>query len=125
MRSMRAGVVTLAVILSACGGGTEPKVNPSPGGGGGGGSGGGASTSNAIDVNDNNFDPSATTVPNNTTVTWTFKGGASHNVSFANTSVGNSTNLVSGTFSKTFTAIGTYNYTCTNHPGMNGSVIVQ
>jgi plastocyanin len=32
--------------------------------------------------------------------------------------------MTSGSASRTFTVAGTFNYSCTNHPGMNGSVTV-
>ena len=58
------------------------------------------------------------------TVTWTHDDTPPHDV----TSDGNfaSSILNAGdTFSQTFTEPGTYNYYCSVHPGMRGTVIVQ
>ena len=56
------------------------------------------------------------------TVTWSFNDGATtHNVK--GTGWG-SDNQASGTFQHTFTVPGSYPYSCTLHPGMNGRVDV-
>src|SRR5687767_4911849 len=69
------GIVVLACVLG-CGGGGDGGTGPGPDPGSGPGPGpgpgpnpGGGTTSNAVDVNDDSFDPSQTTVAPNTTVT--------------------------------------------------------
>ena len=108
---MRNGsAIVLAAVLAAaagCGGsggsyGSGPNIS-------------GGSTSKQITVKNNLFDPSATTVPVGSTVTWTWAQGAVvHNVMFDD-----------GTYTRTFTTAGAYPYHCTIHPGMAGSVTVQ
>ena len=84
----------------------------------------GGSTSTQIAVKNNLFDPSSTTVPVGSTVTWTWAAGAViHNVTFSDGP--KSADQSSGTYTRTFTTAGTYAYNCTIHPGMNGSVKVQ
>lgn len=81
-----------------------------------------------INVANNSFTPNAITVPLNTTVTWAWQGTTSaHNVTFAATP-GAPTDIpdrTSGSASKTFNNAGTFNFQCTNHPGMTGSVTVN
>ena len=76
-----------------------------------------------VNVLDNYFDPETVDVSVGDTVTWDFKGGAVHNV------VGDgfkSANLGKGkTFEHEFNSAGTYDYQCTLHPGMNGTVEVS
>jgi len=84
----------------------------------------GGSTSTQIAVKNNLFDPSSTTVPVGSTVTWTWAAGSViHNVTFSDGP--KSADQSSGTYTRTFTTAGTYPYNCTIHPGMNGSVKVQ
>lgn len=112
------------VLANACGG--DSPTNPGGNNTGGNNNGGNGSTSNQVSVGDNFFDPSATTVPSGTTVTWTWNGSGSHNVTFDNTNVGNSGTQTSGTFSRTFGSAGTFNYHCTVHGvGMSGTITVQ
>jgi plastocyanin len=71
------------------------------------------------------FNPSTLTVPVGTTVKWTNKASVTHNVTSA-TAVFSSGAMDGGaTFSFQFNTAGTYPYTCTLHPGMAGTIIVQ
>jgi plastocyanin len=80
-----------------------------------------------IDITDNNFAPSAVTVPLHTTVTWSWQGINIHNVTFtAATGVPSDIpNRTSGSVDRTFDTAGTFGYRCTNHLGMTGSVTVN
>jgi len=113
----------VVVLANACGG----KSPTNPGNTGGNNNGGNnGSTSNAISVVDNSFDPSSTTLAAGATVTWTWNGSLNHNVTFDNTSIGNSPTQSTGTFSKTFSSPGTFNYHCTVHgTGMSGQIKIQ
>lgn len=75
----------------------------------------------------NAFSPNAITIAKNTTVTWAWQGTTpAHNVTFDNTP-GRPTNIAnrtSGSESRIFDTAGTFNYQCTNHAGMTGSVTV-
>jgi hypothetical protein len=62
-------------------------------------------------------------------VTWTWRGGTQHNVTFEDGN-GSSSSQTSGTHDRTFSATGTFRYRCTLHSGnftsgMVGSVVVQ
>ena len=61
------------------------------------------------------------------TVTFSWAGGVTHNVTWGTTpaSVSNSGDKSSGTFQVTLNTAGTYNYHCTIHAGMNGSITVH
>jgi plastocyanin len=78
-------------------------------------------------VTDDQFTPGAIQVSPGATVTWTWSGtGNLHNVTFANAAIADSGNQTSGTYDTAMpTATGTYTYQCTNHSGMDGSVLVQ
>ncbi|CAN5698274.1 hypothetical protein BH23GEM1_BH23GEM1_03400 [soil metagenome] len=72
------------------------------------------------------FQPASVTIARNGTVTWNNTSGETHNVTF--TTTGAPTNIsdhASGSNQRTFGTIGTFNYNCTLHGGMNGSVVVQ
>jgi plastocyanin len=80
-----------------------------------------------IEVANNSFTPDSISVARTTSVTWEWQGTtALHNVTFAPAAgkpadIGNNS---SGSQSRTFNTAGTFNYQCTNHPGMNGKVVV-
>ncbi len=72
----------------------------------------------------NTFSPTSVTVAVGGIVNYTFAGN--HNVTFSTSGApANVPTASSGTFARTFTTVGTYQYTCTIHAGMNGSVLVQ
>jgi plastocyanin len=90
-----------------------------------------APPSAAVDVRDNNFNPSNVVVQTGGTVTWTKTGADAHNVTFTSgpttPATVSETDLATGTVAsrtRTLAAAGTYNYRCTNHGGMNGTVTV-
>jgi plastocyanin len=72
------------------------------------------------------FSPDQTDIKAGGTVTFTWAAGP-HNVTFSAppASVPNSGDRSSGTFPVTFAQAGTYNYQCTIHAGMKGSVTVH
>jgi plastocyanin len=77
---------------------------------------------NAVTLNDSQFTPADLTVEAGTEVTWIWDDGSrSHDVvgdGFA------SDTQTEGTFTHTFTEPGTYEYVCTLHQGMEGTVTV-
>jgi plastocyanin len=92
------------------------------------------STSSSITVGNDFFDPSATTVPVGTKVTWTWNacgsdgyGGqtcVSHSIVFDDGSASGS--QTQGTWERTFATAGTYKYHCAVHgAAMSGTVVVQ
>ena len=123
MRAARFGLASLFLVLTACGdGGTDPT----PGGNNnnGGGTNTCTSTSVNVTVQNNNFSPSCTRVASGSTVTWTWSATAvNHNVTFAAGT--SSATQSSGTFERGFPNAGTFAYSCTLHPGMNGEIRVE
>src|SRR5215216_1737451 len=121
-------LVATALIAVSCGGGggysTSPGTNP--------GTGNPANptpstpvATNAVSVADNQFTPKDVQVNVGTTVTWTWvQGAVDHNVTFGDGVA--SANLKGGaTYTRTFGTAGTFNYSCTLHSGMTGSVLVK
>jgi plastocyanin len=127
MRS-RIMILPFAALL-ACGGGSDSTAPGTTGGNNPGGTGGtGAVATNAVDLKNNAFTPKAIKVSSGATVTWTNTDvGTTHNVTFDAVSIpGAGTDFNSGNMSLVMpTAAATYNYHCTHHPGMNGTVQVQ
>jgi plastocyanin len=87
-----------------------------------------------VTVSNNNFTPDQVTVARGATVTWQWNsctgdgyGGqicTSHSVTFDDG--GPSASLRSdGSFSRTFSTAGTFNYHCTAHQTMTGRVVAQ
>ncbi|MDA4128267.1 MAG: plastocyanin/azurin family copper-binding protein [Thaumarchaeota archaeon] len=71
------------------------------------------------------FSPSNFTAKVGQTVTWSNGDGSTHTVTSKGSSLFDSGNIASGgTFSYTFTQAGTYQYYCTIHPWMIGTVVV-
>lgn len=105
-RILAAAVVLLLALLgAACGGGSDTE----------------APEAGHVNVVDNRFEPSTIEIQPGDTVTWDFQGAVQHNV------VGEdfeSEIKRSGTFEHTFNSAGSYDYRCTLHPGMNGTVQV-
>jgi plastocyanin len=72
------------------------------------------------------FEPPTLSILRNESVTWTNTSGLTHNITF--TTAGAPDNIPdhsSGSNIRTFANVGTFEYHCTNHAGMNGSVTVR
>lgn len=81
----------------------------------------------AVDVMiaDHLFQPRMLTVKTGTTVTWKHQGAALHNVISLTDPSLRSPDLGKGeSFSHTFSKAGTYEYYCSYHEGMNGTIVV-
>jgi plastocyanin len=75
-----------------------------------------------VALRDNRFHPPVIQITKGQTITWSFSdAGTTHNVKGTGWGSGNQ---ASGTFRHTFTAPGSYRYSCTLHAGMNGRVDV-
>jgi plastocyanin len=86
-----------------------------------------AASGNEVKVNISGFafDPGTVTIKVGDTVTWTNQDAAVHTVAAADQSW-KSDNLSKGaSFSRTFTAAGTFAYICGVHTSMKGTVVVQ
>lgn len=99
-------VAALALLGAGCGGGNGSSSDLQPG---------------HVDVKDNYFDPKSVAISVGDTVTWTFRGKVTHNVSGPGFT---SETVKTGTFEHTFEKAGSFNYVCTIHTGMTGTVEV-
>jgi plastocyanin len=84
-------------------------------------------TSGAVNIANIAFNPASVVVQVNGAVTWTWGDGTtSHNVTYTaapGTPPASSVTMATGTFSTTFTQVGTYRYVCTLHGSMNNGVV--
>ena len=125
MKVLRNLTIAMLVAAVACGGsdGSTAVTNPTGGNQNPGTPSGGNDTpvsTNQVGVSDNTFSPASIVVSAGTTVTWTWAAGAStHNVTFGDGN--NSGDKSTGTFSRTFSTAGTFNYSCTLPSGMTGT----
>jgi plastocyanin len=112
-QSLLAGL-GLVTLLGACGGGSDSPTSPTGGGG------------NAVTVGNNFFSPVDLSVAVGTTVTWSWSPGAvQHNVTFDDGPA--SATQSAGSYTRTFSAAGTFPYHCTIHGAavMHGTVTVS
>ena len=71
------------------------------------------------------FNPSSITVKAGTTITWTNKDAVTHNETSNPALFSSGSMATDATYSFTFQNVGTYSYTCTIHPSMKGTVVVN
>ena len=72
------------------------------------------------------FQPAEVTVSTGDTVTWTNNDSVGHDVTADSFSSGDPGAIEGGdTFEHTFDEAGTFDYVCTVHPGMEGTVVVE
>lgn len=118
MRAKRlAGILVVGALAAlssvACGGDSEPSTAP------------GDTGPLTVVLEDIEFKPGTLTVKSGDTVTWRFEDkGIPHNV-VANDESFKSDIKDAGVFEHTFEKPGTFSYSCTVHPGMNGTVKVS
>ena len=79
---------------------------------------------NTIRIKNFAFDPASITVKVGSTVRWENKDSVPHRILFTD---GADSTVLAATqsFSRKFDQAGTYDYSCTIHPSMQGTVIVQ
>jgi plastocyanin len=117
-------LVLVAAAVTACGGSsatgttgtttTTPPVTDTP------------TATTSVVIQNIAFTPASIVVSSGSVVTFTNNDNITHNVTFANTSVGTSGNFSSGVKSLTMPATaGVYTYKCTIHGSMTGTVTVQ
>jgi plastocyanin len=135
--------MALGLVVAGCGdddddgggggGGAETTEQPAGGGGDGGGGGGdggggGGGGGGATEVSEEGiaFNPAEVTVGVGDTVTWTNNDSVAHDVTADSFSSGEPGGMDPGaTFEHTFEEAGTFDYVCTVHPGMEGTVVVE
>lgn len=110
LKHIETGIIFLVVAVVALSGCVQNQQNIPP---------------NTVIIQNFAFNPDTLTVPVGTTVTWTNKDSAVHNV-ISDTGAFGSENLNQGnSYSFTFTQGGDYPYICTIHPSMKGTIIVK
>ena len=78
----------------------------------------------AVSISNFKFNPATLTVPVGTTVTWTNQDEEPHTVAAKDGSFHSPGMDTHGTYSFTFTTPGSYDYICSIHPFMTGTVVV-
>jgi amicyanin len=78
----------------------------------------------AVAITDFKFNPATLTVPVGTTVTWTNQDEEPHTLAAKDGSFHSPGMDTHGTYSFTFTTPGSYDYICSIHPFMTGTVVV-
>ena len=85
-----------------------------------------AASTITVEISDFAFQPGTVTIQVGDTVTWTNLDGAAHTATDTGPQALFDGVMANGeSFSYTFTQAGTFNYFCTFHPEMTGTVIVQ
>lgn len=110
-----AASLALAALLTGCSNGTGSAASA-------------AGDVVTVTVKDMSYQPAEVTIHPGDTVEWVFDdGGMPHDVSGEGDLEGllQSELLTEGTYSYTFDEAGTYAYSCTPHPMMVGTVIVE
>jgi amicyanin len=79
----------------------------------------------AVAIDNFTFNPQKLTVKAGTTVTWTNKDDIPHAVAAVNKQFKSKTLDTDDAFSFTFTTPGSYDYFCSLHPHMTGTVVVE
>lgn len=82
----------------------------------------------SVTVSNDQFDPNVVDISAGGTVTWTWAAGAAdHNVTFTSgpTTVNAISTRNTGSDSRTFATAGTYDYHCTIHTGMQGTIVAH
>jgi amicyanin len=121
--------LAVGLVVAGCGGdddegdsgsaATTEEQQPAPEAEGGGGG-------TEVSMKDIKFDPSDVTVKAGDTVTWVNDDSVGHDVTGDDFKSGDAGAMQNGdTFEHTFDAAGTFDYVCTVHPGMKGTVKVE
>jgi len=79
---------------------------------------------NAVSINNFKFDPATLTVPVGATVTWTNQDEEPHTIAAKDGSFHSPGLDTHRSYSFTFSAPGTFDYICSIHPFMTGTVVV-
>src|ERR687892_592655 len=130
--------MALGLVVAGCGddddddgggGGAATTEQPAGEDGAGGGdddAGGGGGGAAEVSMEGIAFQPAEVTVSAGDTVTWTNNDSVGHDVTADAFSSGDPGAMAGGdTFEHTFEEAGTFDYVCTVHPGMEGSVVVE
>jgi plastocyanin len=120
-------ILALGMAAGCGGGGGSNPMEPSGGGGGG----NNLTATVAIDGDayrpggSANFAPAAITVQAGTLVTWTNNDQTAHTATENNGQFNSGSIGGGGTFSRQFNTVGSFEYHCTLHANMSGTVTVR
>lgn len=103
-------IILLSIFIFSCSKGTTDD-NSTPG-------------KNEVFMRGTAFTPSSITVTKGSTVKWTNKDDMTHTVTSDNALFDSGDKNLNETFTHLFDSLGVFNYHCTTHSGMNGSVVV-
>jgi plastocyanin len=128
--------LTLGIVAVGCGGDDDDngdggsadttEEQPAPAAEGGEAEGGGAGGGTEVSMKDIKFDPATVTIKAGDTVTWVNDDSVGHDVTGDDFESGGPGEMQNGdTFDHTFEKAGTFDYVCTVHPGMKGTVKVE
>ena len=78
----------------------------------------------AVAIKDFAYGPATASVPTGSKVTWTNSDATAHTVTFDDGSADSGNIAPGSTFDQTFATAGTFNYHCTIHSQMHGTVTV-
>jgi plastocyanin len=126
--------LALGLVVAGCGdddddgggGGGATTEEPAAGGDGNGGGGGGGGGGTEVSMEGTAFNPAELTVKVGDTVTWTNNDSVAHDVTADTFKSGEPGGMAGGdTFEQTFDEAGSFDYVCTVHPGMEGTVVVE
>ena len=84
-----------------------------------------ASSGPAVDIKDFAFGPASLTVSSGDTVIWTNNDTVAHTVTASDGSFDSGTISPGDTFTFTFSTAGSFDYVCSFHPNMMGTIVVQ
>ena len=105
--------VTVTLALAACGSdGPERTAAPSTG-----------DADATVAVGDMSFSPETLEIAAGDTVAWRWDDAVPHDVAFKGGPA--SPKQASGTWQRAFDQAGSFDYVCTLHPGMRGTVVVR
>jgi plastocyanin len=124
VRTVAMGILVIgaALLTSAC------SSSKSAGGGTSAASSGSTTTANALNtvvVKNFSFEPMSVTVKAGTRLTWKFEDSAQHTVSADDNSFASPALANGQTYSFTFTKPGIFQYICSIHQYMKGTVVVK
>ena len=118
MNRRRLFLAALAVLtlfwLAACGGEDDRQRTAAPSTG---------TAAATVVIDGMAFSPESVEIVAGESVVWTFKDDTTHDVAFDNGPT--SPKQKSGTWQRTFDQPGSYEYVCTLHPKMRGTVVVR
>ncbi|MDQ3978129.1 MAG: plastocyanin/azurin family copper-binding protein [Actinomycetota bacterium] len=118
MNRRRLILATLAVLslfsLAACGGADDRQRIAAPSTG---------TAAATVVIDGMAFSPEGVEIAVGESVVWTFKDDTTHDVAFDDGPT--SPKQRSGTWQRTFDQPGSYEYVCTLHPNMRGTVVVR